>query len=303
MAILVDQNTRAVVQGITGREGSGVTRYMLEYGTNILAGVTPGKKGTEVWGLPVYDTVKEASDAHGPFDASVVYVPAPQAKAAIVEALDAGIKLIVAPIERFPERDAIYSIAYAKKKRAQIIGPGSMGCISPGRAALGMAGGSVDMAGVVFKPGCIGVMSRSGGQTSTVGYSCSQAGLGVSTAINIGAEPIVGSNFVNLLPLFEKDPETRAVAMFGEIGTVAEEEASELIRAGGFTKPAVAYVAGATLPTGMRYSHASAIVEGGKGTAASKIKALTKAGVTVVDRPDQIAPTLKKLLNFEGGSS
>jgi len=290
-----------MVQGITGREGSAVTRYMLEYGTKILAGSTPGKKGSEVWGIPVFNSVREASEELGPFDASVVYVPAPQAKAAIVEALDNGIKLIVAPIERFPVHDAIYAISYAKEMGARIIGPGSMGCITPGKAVLGMAGGNVEMANVVFVPGCIGILSRSGGQTTTVGYSFSQSGLGVSFALNIGAEPIVGSNFVTLLPLLEKDPQTRGVAMFGEIGTVAEEEAAELVKAGGFTKPLVAYIAGATLPTGMRYSHASAIVEGGRGTAQSKIKALNEAGVRVVEKPNEMAPVMKALLDEKGG--
>jgi len=266
---------------------------MLEYGTKVLGGVTPGRGGANVWGLSVYNTVKEAIEALGPIDFSLVVVPGLFAKDAALEAIDAGIKVIQMSVERVPLHDALHLVSYAKKKGCSILGPGCGGMVSPGKASTGLGAGE---ASVSFKPGPVGVLSRSGGQTTTISYSIAQAGLGVSTAIHIGAEPIVGLPFSELLPLFEKDEETQALAMFGEIGTVAEEEAAEVIKEGKFTKPVVAYIAGRTLPTGMRYSHASAIVERGRGGAESKVKAFKEAGVEVVDRPEQIAQALVRIL-------
>jgi len=296
LAILISEKTKVLVQGITGREGSARTRTMLDYGTNVLCGVTPGRGGTAVWGLPVYDSVDDAVEAHGSIDASVAFVPGPQCRKAVVEALEAGVNFVVAPAERVPLHDILEMIAVAHRTGSRVLGPGSLGLISAGKALMGWIGGTEEFAKEVFKPGPVGVVSRSGGQTTTVTWSIREAGFGVTTAIHVGAEPIVGLNFAELLPLFERDEETQAVVLFGEIGTVAEEEASEVIKDGKFTKPLVAYIAGRTLPSGVRFSHASAIIEGGRGTADSKVKALENAGAHVAERPEEIALTLAKIL-------
>lgn len=296
MAILIDENTTVLVQGITGREGTARTRTMVDYGTRILCGVTPGRGGTNVWEVPVYNSVKEAVDAHGPIDASVVFVPGPQAKSAVVEALEAGIRFLVVPAERVPLHDSLEMIAMARRKNARILGPGSLGIISAGRALMGWIGGTEEFAREVFKPGHVGVISRSGGQTTTVAWGITHSGLGITTALHVGAEPVVGSNFAELLPMFQADPETRLVVMFGEIGTVAEEEAAEVVREGKFNKPLVAYIAGRSLPAGVRFSHASAIIERGRGTAESKVKALQEAKAYVVEKPQEIATTILGIL-------
>ncbi len=269
---------------------------MIEYGTKVVAGVTPGRGGTEVWGVPVYNTVEEAVKNHGPIDASVTFVPGIAVKDAALEAMDSGVRNIVMPSERVPLHDIMEMMAYARLRGVRIVGPGSFGVISPGKAVAGWIGGSEDFAREMFRPGSVGVISRSGGQTTTVCWSMKLAGLGVSTAVCVGSEPIVGMPAPELLPLFEEDEETEAVAMFGEIGTVAEEEAADVIREKRFTKPLVAYIAGASARPGMRFSHASAIVERGKGSAESKIKALTEAGACVVDKPEELASTVVRLL-------
>ena len=296
MAILLDENTRVLVQGITGREGSARTRFMRGYGTKIVAGVTPGRGGGDVWGVPVYDTVREACEKMGPINASVTFVPGLMVKDAVFEAIDAGIKLIVTPSERTPLHDILEMVTHAKRKGSRIIGPGSIGIVSPGKAAAGWLGGTPELAEEVFVPGHVGVMSRSGGQSSTLPWSLKLAGLGVSTCVCMGSEPIVGTTFAEMLPLFEDDEETHAVAMFGEIGSVAEEEAAEVRVEKGLEKPLVAYIAGAWAKAGMRFSHASAIIEGDKGTAQNKLKALRESGAHVVDRPEEIAKTIASLL-------
>jgi len=296
LTILIDEDTTVLVQGITGREGTARTRTMLDYGTKVLCGVTPGRGGTRVWDLPVYNTVKEAVSAHSELNASVTFVPGPQVKDAVIEALEAGIKFIAVPAERVPLHDSLEMISWARRKNAKILGPGSLGLISAGRGLMGWIGGTAEFAKEIFKPGHVGVMSRSGGQTSTVAWSITRSGLGVTTALHVGAEPVLGLAFPEILPLFEHDPDTHAVVMFGEIGTVAEEEAAEVIREGGFTKPIVAYIAGRSLPAGVRFSHASAIIERGRGTAESKVKALENVGATVVDKPQEIATTIHNLL-------
>lgn len=296
MAILIEKNTTVLVQGITGREGSARAAFMKGYGTKVVAGVTPGRGGEEVSGIPVYNTVEEAIRAQGPIDASVTFVPGPALKEAVYEALDGGIKFIVMPVERVPLYDILEMLAYGKLKGAKLLGPGSIGIISPGVAAAGWLGGTPEFAKRVFVPGPVGVISRSGGQSGTVPWAIKEAGLGVSTVLHIGTEPVLGMSFGDILPLFEKDPDTKAVAIFGEIGGPYEEEAAECVRKGEFTKPLVVYVAGAWAPEGMRFSHASSIIERGKGSAKDKIKSLKEAGVHVVDRPDEIAPTLKRLL-------
>jgi len=296
MAILLNENTTMLIQGITGREGTARTRFMMAYGTRVVAGVTPGRGGAEVWHVPVYDTVKEAWKARGPIDATVTFVPGLVVKDAVMEAVDAGVKLVVMPVERVPLHDALEMLAYAREKNTRIVGPGSLGVISVGKAVAGWVGGSEEFAKEIFRPGHVGVISRSGGQTTTLSWAIGQVGLGISTALHIGAEPVLGMSPAELLPLFEEDEETHAVAMFGEIGTVAEEEAAEVIKEGRFTKPLVAYIAGAGVKSGMRFSHASAIVERGRGSAESKIKALRAVGAHVVDRPEELAPTLANLL-------
>ncbi|RLI37161.1 succinate--CoA ligase subunit alpha [Candidatus Bathyarchaeota archaeon] len=296
MAILLDEKTRVLVQGITGRTGAAATRYMLEYGTKVVAGVTPGKGGQSVWGVPVYDSVREAVEERGPIDASVLFVPARALKDAALEAMEIGIPFLIMPVERVPLHDILEMVAHARRKGVKILGPGSFGIISPGKAVAGWIGGSVELAEESFRPGPVGVMSRSGGMTTTVCWFLARRGIGVSTALHMGAEPIVGLSFPELLPLFEEDEQTKVVVLYGEIGTVAEEEAAEVIAEGRFTKPLVAYVAGAGLQPGVRYSHASAIVARGRGSAESKIRALKEAGAIVVERLQDIAPTVELLL-------
>lgn len=296
MAILIDENTTVLVQGITGREGTARTRTMVDYGTRILCGVTPGRGGTKVWEVPVYNSVNEAVDAYGVIDASVVFVPGPLVKSAVVETLEAGIRFLVVPAERVPLHDSLEMIAMARRKNARILGPGSLGIISAGKALMGWIGGTEEFAREVFKPGSVGVISRSGGQTTTVAWSITHSGLGITTALHVGAEPVLGSNFAELLTLFQDDPQTKLVVMFGEIGTVAEEEAAEAVREGKFNKPLVAYIAGRSLPAGVRFSHASAIIERGRGTAESKVKALKEAKAYVVDKPQEIPETVRRIL-------
>lgn len=296
MAILLNEQTRVLVQGITGREGSLRTRYMKGYGTRIVAGVTPGRGGQEVEGVPVYDSVAEAVRAHGGFDASVTFVPGPLLKWAVLEAIDAGIRFIVAPVERVPLHDILEMVAVAEAHGVRLLGPGSIGLISPGKAVLGWLGGSVDWARTLFTPGPIGVISRSGGQSGTVPWVLKVEGLGISTALHIGTEPVLGQSMSDILPLFEADEETRAVAVFGEIGGTLEEEAAQTLAEGRYTKPLVVFIAGAWAPEGMRFSHASNIVERGRGGAQGKIAALRAAGAHVVDSPEKIAPLIKHLI-------
>jgi len=296
MSILLDENTRVIVQGMTGREGSLRTAFMKDYGTKVVAGVTPGRSGQEVHGLPVYDTVLEAIKNEGMVDATVTFIPGPALITAVYEAIDAGIKFVVSPVERIPVHDVIAMVTYAMKNDAKILGPGSLGIISPGRAAMGWLGGSVDWAKKLFQPGPVGVISRSGGQSGTVPWALKVAGLGISTALHIGTEPVLGLTMADVLKQFEKDDQTKAVAIFGEIGGTLEEEAAEAVANGDFTKPLVVFIAGAWAPEGMRFSHASSIVERGRGTAQGKIKALTDAGAYVVDSPEEIAPKIKELI-------
>ena len=300
MAIIIDETTRMLIQGITGRFGQNVARRMIEVGSRVVAGVTPGRGGETVWGVSVYNTVNEAIQAVGEVGASVVVVPGPEAKSAVIEVFRAGIKTVLMRVERVPLHDTLEIIAHAKKGGIRLIGPGSAGIVSPGRASLGGLGGfmgSSDLPKIAFKPGRIGVISRSGGQTSTLSWAVCRAGFGVSTAVHLGSEPVLGTTFAELLPFFQADEGTDGVVYFGEIGTVMEEEAAEIIKAGLFKKPLVAYIAGKGLPTGLRFSHASAIVEGGKGSAEGKIKALKEVGAHVVEKPEQIGPTLQKVMN------
>ncbi len=298
MAIIINENTRMLIQGITGRFGQGVARRMIEVGSKVVAGVTPGRGGQSVWGVPVFDSVREAINSVGEIDASVVVVPGPDAKKAVVETNEAGINMILMRVERVPLHDSLEIIDYAKKNNVRLIGPGSAGVVSPGKASFGGLGGflgSSDLPKIAYVPGRIGVISRSGGQTSTVSWAVCQAGFGVSTAVHLGSEPILGTTFAEVLPMFEEDDQTDGVVYFGEIGTVMEEEAAELIKSGGYKKPLIAYISGRGLPSGLRFSHASAIVEGDAGSAEGKIEALKGVGGYVVDRPEDIGPTLQKV--------
>ena len=298
MAILLDENTSVIVQGITGREGSLRSKYMKDYGTKVLGGTSPGQGGQEVEGIPVYNTVKEAIRAKGMVDISVTFIPAPSWKGAALEAIDAGIKCIVSPVERIPLHDIMEVVSITKKMGVTLIGPGSIGILTPGKAVVGWLGGNVGWANKLFQPGPIGVLSRSGGQSGTVPWLLKKGNLGVSTAVHTGTEPIIGTVFADVLLLFEKDPQTLAVAAFGEIGGVQEEEAAEVIKAGQFTKPFVIYIAGRAAPEGQRFSHASAMVEKGRGSAQSKMNLLREAGAYPVETPKDIVPTLKRLLKI-----
>lgn len=296
MAILINEKTRVLVQGITGRTGEFATRYMLEYGTKVVAGVTPGRGGKKVWGVQVYDNVKEAIKRHGSIDATVILVPPASVKEAAKEAIENKIKTILIPTENVPLHDVLEILALARRYDIRIIGPGSFGLISAGKAVLGWIGGSLELAQEAFKPGEVGVISRSGGQTTTISWILSREGLGITTAVHVGAEPLVGTTEAELLMMFEEDKDTKAVVLFGEIGGIQEEEAAEIVAEGKFTKPLIAYIAGSTLPHGVRYSHASAIVERGRGSAESKIKALLDVGAYVVKSPKDIPNILKKIL-------
>ncbi|MGB9722570.1 MAG: succinate--CoA ligase subunit alpha [Chloroflexia bacterium] len=288
MAILVDENTRLVVQGITGREGEFHTRQMLSYGTKVVAGVTPGKGGQEVAGVPVFDTVARAVAATAA-NTSIIYVPARFAPDAICEAVDAGIALVVCITEGVPALDMVRVCEYVRRQGARLIGPNCPGVISPGRAKVGI------MPGHIHTPGPVGVVSRSGTLTYEVVDALSRAGLGQSTCVGIGGDPVIGTSFLDVLELFQADPETQAIVLIGEIGGTDEERAARYV-AEHVTKPVVAYIAGRTAPPGKRMGHAGAIIEGGTGTAAEKIAALRSAGVEVAEYPAQVAELLARRL-------
>jgi succinyl-CoA synthetase alpha subunit len=285
MSILVDQNTRLVVQGITGREGRFHTHRMLEYGTEVIAGVTPGKGGTEVHGVPVFDTVREAL-AHGRANASIIYVPAAYAPDAMYEAADAGIALIVCITEGIPVLDMIGVCAYLESRGVRLIGPNCPGVTSPGRSKVGI------IPGHIHESGPVGVVSRSGTLTYEVISVLTGAGLGQSTCVGIGGDPVVGTDFVSILRLFEGDPQTEGVVLIGEIGGSSEERAAEFI-ASEMSKPVVAFVAGQTAPPERRMGHAGAIISGGSGTAAAKVAALESAGASVASQPDEVATLMR----------
>lgn len=296
MAILINEETQVMVQGITGREAQLRVELMGSYGTRVVAGVTPGKGGQEVMGVPVYDTVAEAVENHPGISATCIFVPARVAKQAAMEAIDAGIRVISLHPERVPQQDMLEIIAYSRGKGVTVIGPNTIGVISPGKALIGMIGGNVDFARQCFRPGRIGVLSRSGGNTTTLSYYLTRAGFGQSTAVSVGGDAFIGATWCDLLALFEKDPETQAVAVFGEIGTTTEEDAAAFIKQGGFTKPMVAYVAGRYARPNMRFGHAGAIISRGTGAAEGKIEALRSAGVHVVDHFGDIGEALKTAL-------
>ncbi|MBA3869370.1 MAG: succinate--CoA ligase subunit alpha [Anaerolineae bacterium] len=285
MAILADKNTRLLVQGITGREGSFHTKQMIDYGTNVVGGITPGKGGEWVHGKPVFDTVKIAVDATGA-NSTIIYAPASVAPDAIYEAVDAGIALIVCITEGIPILDMIKVYDYVKRSSSRLIGPNCPGLLTPGQTKVGI------MPGYIAKPGNVGVVSKSGTLTYEVVFALTQAGMGQTTCLRIGGDPVIGTNFVDALRMFEDDPETEKVVLIGEIGGRAEIDAADFIQAH-MTKPVAAFIAGKSAPPGTRMGHAGAIIEGGQGTASEKIAALTAAGVKVADNPEQIPDLLK----------
>lgn len=288
MSILVDKKTRVVVQGITGNEGLFHTRQMVEYGTKVVAGVTPGKGGQRIEGIPVFNTVMEAVKETSA-NASAIFVPPSFAADAILEAADAGVSIIVCLTEGIPTLDMVMVKKVLKEKGSKLIGPNTPGIISPGKCKIGV------MAGYIHKPGKVGIISRSGTLTYEVVDQLTKKGIGESTCVGIGGDQIIGLNYVNLLGLFEKDPQTKAMIMIGEIGGTAEEEAAQFIKKN-VSKPVVAFIAGLTAPPGRRMGHAGAIIAGGKGTAKEKMEALERAGVRVARNPALVGEEMATIL-------
>ena len=291
MSILIDKKTRLLVQGITGGEGSFHTQRCIEYGTRVVAGVTPGKGGSEILGVPVFNTVETAVEETGA-NASLIFVPASFAADAILEAADAGIPLVVCITEGIPILDMVMVHNYLKNKSTRLIGPNCPGLISPGKCKAGL------MAGEIHLPGNVGVVSRSGTLTYETVAQLTSLGIGQSTCVGIGGDPLPGSTFVDILELFQKDKDTRAIVLIGEIGGTAEQEAAKFIKEK-MTKPVVAFVAGATAPPGRRMGHAGAIISGSSGRASEKIAALAAAGATIASSPAEIGTTMKKMLEAQ----
>ncbi len=297
MAILADQDTKVIIQGITGREAASFTKDMLDYGTRVVAGVTPGKQGQEVHGVPVYDTVRGALKVH-PVDASVISVPPGMVKGAVLEAVENDIKLLVVVSERVPRKDVIEFLEAAREQDTRVIGPNTLGIISPERVKLGMAGGPVEDVKKAYTPGDVGIASRSGGMTTEIANLLTTHGFGQSTCIGIGGDPVVGSNFLDLIPLFDQDPETKAVVLFCEPGGIIEESLAELVISQKIALPIVAFIAGRFMDDmpGVRFGHAATIVEGDKGTAKGKIESFKKAGIHVAESFSDIVKILREVI-------
>jgi succinyl-CoA synthetase alpha subunit len=291
VGVIIDKNTRAIVQGITGTQGSFHAKLMLEYGTKIVAGTSPGKGGTRFENVPIYDTVEEAKEKYS-VNASIIFVPAPNAADAAMEAVENGIKTLVVITEHIPIRDSISLMAFARQNKAVIIGPNTPGIITPGECKLGI------MPAHIFKPGSIGMISRSGTLTYEIAASLSGKQLGQSTCLGLGGDPVTGLNFIEMLEMFRDDTLTKAVVLIGEIGGNLEELAARYIEEEKYPKPVVAYVAGRSAPPGKRMGHAGAIIMGKAGTAESKIEAFKKAGVRVAEKPSDVAELMEKAVNI-----
>jgi succinyl-CoA synthetase alpha subunit len=292
MAILINKDTKVMTQGITGATGLFHTKQAIEYGTQMVAGVTPGKGGTEVEGIPIFNSVAEAKAATGA-TVSVVYVPPAFAAEAIMEAVDADLDLVICITEGIPVLDMVKVRGYMKGKRTRLVGPNCPGVITPGECKIGI------MPGYIHTPGRVGVVSRSGTLTYEAVHQLSRENIGQSTAVGIGGDPVNGTNFIDVLEMFQNDPDTDAIIMIGEIGGTAEEEAAEWVK-NNCTKPVVGFIAGATAPPGKRMGHAGAIISGGKGTAAEKFAAMRAAGIRVAPTPSDLGSTMVELLKEKG---
>ena len=301
MAILVDEQTTFIIQGITGREAVTMTRELLDYGSKLIGGVTPGRKGREVHGVPVEDTVRAFTERER-VDGTVVAVPPAFAPDAVNEAIEAGIPLVIVVTENIPRRLVAQFLDYARREGVRLIGPNCLGLISPGKTRLGGVGGAAESTRVAFQPGVVGVMSRSGGMTTEIANSLSQAGLGISTAISIGGDAMIGSTYAELMPLFDADPETKGIAIYSEPGGRAEYELAEYMAESGSKLPVVAFMAGRFMDEmpGMRFGHAGTIVEGRADTAAEKIVNLKAAGIAVAETIEEIPQKLNELIGAAG---
>lgn len=297
MSILIDQDSTFIIQGITGREAVTMTRELLDYGAKVVGGVTPGRKGRDVHGVPVDDTVR-AFTSRMRVDGAIVVVPPGFAADAILEAVEAGIKLIVVVTERIPRKQVAQAVEYAAQQGARIIGPNCLGIIAPGKSRMGGIGGAADATRRAFVPGKIGVMSRSGGMTVEISNALSQAGLGVSTAVSIGGDAVIGSTYAELMPLFEADPETQGIAIYSEPGGRMEAELADYMQRNNSRLPVVAFMAGRFMDAmpGMRFGHAGTIVEGKADTTADKIARMQAAGIDVAERIEEIPALLQQRL-------
>jgi len=297
MAILANEDTRIIVQGITGREAVTFTKDMIDYGSKVVAGVTPGKGGQTVHGVPVFDTVYQAAREHSA-EASVISVPPAMVRGAALEALSNGIRLLVIVAERVPRRDTIEVLEVARADGAVVIGPNTLGMINPHTVKIGMAGGPVENVKSAYMPGPVAIASRSGGMTTEIANLLTTHGIGQSTCVSIGGDPVVGSNFLDLVPLLDRDPDTKAIVLFCEPGGIIEERLSDLVLSGEIKTPIVAFVAGRFVDKipGVRFGHAATIVEGTRGTAAGKIEQFQKAGIHVAEGLNDIVSILKTFL-------
>ena len=295
MSILADENTQIIVQGITGREAITFTRDLLDYGSKVVGGVTPGKGGKEIHGVPVYDCVRQITQRHG-VDASIISVPPAFVKGAAFEALENGIRLVVIVTERIPRRDVVEIIARARRTGARIIGPNSLGILSPHRCKVGMVGGRAHDVRKAYSPGNIGIISRSGGMTTEIANLLTLSGIGQSTCVSVGGDPVVGSTFADLIPLFQADPQTRGTVIFCEPGGSAEEDLAEYVQTTPGVKPVIAFVAGrfADEMSGVRFGHAAVMVEGDRGSTRSKVRAFQRAGILVAESFAEIPQLIRE---------
>jgi len=304
MSILVNHDTRFIIQGITGREAVNLTRECLDYGSKVVAGVTPGRAGRDVYGVPVYDSVREIVEQHGPVEGSVVSVPPGFTRDAVFEAIENGVKLIVVVTENIPRQEVAQMVELAALRGARIIGPNCLGAIAPGECKMGGIGGPAANTRQAYTKGPIGIMSRSGGMTTEIASTLTAAGLGQSTAVSIGGDAIIGSTYAELMPLFEADPETQAIAIYSEPGGRMEAELAEWVVAHRSRLPIVAFMAGRFMDEmkGMRFGHAGTIVEGKEDTTAAKIERMERAGISVAERIEEIPNLIRKRLADKGVS-